>query len=46
MAFDATKPVFGVSHKVWLKPIFMATENSQKHEITLVANSDMVLSKI
>ena len=45
MGLNATKPVFGVSDKVRLKPVSSATENSKKIEISLVASLDMILSK-
>ena len=46
MGCDATKPVFGVSHKARLKPVSSATiVNSKNSEILLVASFDMILSK-
>ena len=45
MDLDATKPVFGVSDKVRLKPVSSATETSWKIEISPVASLDMILSK-
>ena len=44
MGLDATKPVFGVSEKLRLKPVSSATENSYKLKIALVASLDMILS--
>ena len=44
LGLDATKPVFGVSEKVRLKPVFSATETSWKIEISLLASLDMILS--
>ena len=44
MGGDATKPVFGVSEKARLKPVFSATE-IDKIEISLVASLDMIISK-
>ena len=38
------KPVFGISDKARLKPVSSATETSQKVEISLEANLDMILS--
>ena len=46
LGLDVTKPVFGVFHKVRLKPVSSATETSQKIEISLIASLDMILSKI
>ena len=45
MGRHARKPVFGVSEKARLKPVFSATETSKKIEISLVASLAMVLSK-
>ena len=45
MGLTETKPVFGVSNKVRLKPVSSATENSYKIEISPVASLDMILSK-
>ena len=42
--FNASKPVFGVSDTVRLKPVSSATETSQKIENLLVARLDMILS--
>ena len=44
MGLAATKPVLGVSDKVRFKPVFSATETSQKIEISLVASLDIILS--
>ena len=44
MGFVARKPIFGVSDKVRLKPVSLATETSQEIEILLVASLDMILS--
>ena len=41
---DARKPVFGISHKMRLKPACSATENSKNSEILLVASFDTILS--
>ena len=46
MGLDTTKPVFGVSDNVGLKPVSSATETSQKINILLVASLDMILSKM
>ena len=42
-----TKPVFGVSDKVRLKPVSSATETSQKIEVspTCIERLEMILSK-
>ena len=40
-----TKPIFRVSDKVSLKPLFLATETSEKIEISPVASLDMLLSE-
>ena len=39
------KPVFGVSAKARMEPVFSATETSFKIEISLVATLDMRISK-
>ena len=41
----ATKPVFGISNKVRLKPVSSATETSYTIEISPVASLDMIHSK-
>ena len=44
MGLVATKPVFGISDKVRLKLVSLATETSWKIEILLKASWDMILS--
>ena len=44
MGLIATKPVFEVSDKARLKPVFSATETSWKTEISVVASLDIILS--
>ena len=44
MGLSARKPVFGVSDKVRLNPVYSATETSQKVEISLEASLGMILS--
>ena len=45
MGLATTKPVFVVSNKVSLKPVYSATANSYKIEMSLVACLDMILYK-
>ena len=45
MGLDVRKPVFGVSDKARLKPVFSAIKTSLNSEISLVASLDMILSK-
>ena len=44
MGIDATKPIFGVSHKTNLKPVSPTTEASEKIENLHAASLDMILS--
>ena len=44
IGLDATKPDFGVSDKVRLKPARSATETSYKIESSLVTRLDIILS--
>ena len=44
MGSGTRKPVFCVSEKVRLKPVSSATETSEKKEILLIANLDMIHS--
>ena len=43
MGWDMRKPVLGVSDKLRFKPVCLATETSQKNEISLEASIDMIL---
>ena len=43
MGLDVTKPVFGVSDKVRLKPVSSPAETSYNSEISLLASIDMIL---
>ena len=43
MGLILTKPVFGVSDQMRLKPVFSAAETSQKIEILLKTSLDMML---
>ena len=45
MGLGITKPVFGVSDKVRLKPVSSATETNLENEISLVVSWYMILSK-
>ena len=45
MSLVATKPVFGVSDKAGLKPVYLVTETGWKIEISPVASLDMLLSE-
>ena len=43
MGLNVTKPVFGVSDKMRLKPVSSATETNKKIEFSVVANLDMIM---
>ena len=45
MGHDTRKPLFGVSDKVRLKPVSLATETSQKVETSPAASLDIALYK-
>ena len=45
LSLNAAKPVFGISNKVRLKPVSLATETNQKIEISPVASLDMIPSQ-